>query len=202
MQKVDPHTVVFVHLGNEVRRRDVEEVPSGERHEEGHVDAKGHQIREDATEQEGEGRQHSDQQRTPTLHLSVFNPPYLDYILEGRKTVESRFSVVRCAPYGRVDEGDLLLLKQSSGPIVGVCMVDRVWSYELEPSTFDEIRDTFAEMLCAEDPKFWDMRQRAQYATLMRISHATAINPVHCEKRDRRGWVILSSDLQQRELAL
>lgn len=136
------------------------------------------------------------------LHLSVFNPPYLDYILEGRKTVESRFSVVRCAPYGRVDEGDLLLLKQSSGPIVGVCMVDRVWSYELEPSTFDEIRDTFAKMLCAEDPKFWDTRQRAQYATLMRISHATAIDPVHCEKRDRRGWVILTSDLQQRELAL
>lgn len=134
------------------------------------------------------------------IHLSVFNPPYLDYILEGRKTVESRFSVVRCAPYGRVDEGDLLLLKQSSGPIVGVCMVDRVWSYELDPSTFDEIRDTFAETLCAEDPDFWNTRQGAQYATLMRVSHATAIEPIACEKRDRRGWVILGSTLRQEEL--
>lgn len=135
-------------------------------------------------------------------HLSVFNPPYLDYILEGRKTVESRFSVVRCAPYGRVSNGDLLLLKQSSGPIVGICIVDRVWSYELDTSTFDEIRDKFSTLLCAEDPEFWNSRKRAQYATLIRVGHAMAIAPVPCQKRDRRGWVVLNSDVRQQELEI
>lgn len=136
------------------------------------------------------------------IHLSIFNPPYLDYILEGKKTVESRFSIVRCAPYGRVDVDDLLLLKQSSGPIVGVCRVDRVWSYELDPLTFDEIRDKFSGMLCADGSNFWDSRKRAQYATLMRICDATKIKPIACEKRDRRGWVILGSSPKQQEFTL
>lgn len=136
------------------------------------------------------------------IHLCVFAPPYLDYILEGKKTVESRFSVVRCAPYGQVEVGDLLLLKQSAGPIVGVCLVDRVWSYELDPSTFDEIRKVFSQSLCAEDPTFWDVRQRAQYATLMRVSHATKLDPIACDKRDRRGWVVLKPRASQHALSL
>lgn len=136
------------------------------------------------------------------IHLSVFNSPYLDYILEGKKTVESRFSVVRCAPYGRVEEGDLLLLKESSGPVVGVCAVDRVWFYELDPATFEEIRETFSELLCADDADFWNSRRRAQYATLMQVAHAIRIDPIDCDKRDRRGWVVLDPQTKQQELHL
>ncbi len=135
------------------------------------------------------------------IHLAVFNPPYLDYILEGKKTVESRFSVVRCAPYGRVEKGDILALKQASGPIVGVCLVERVWFYHLEPDTWLDIKNRFAEMLCATDPEFWESRARAEYATLMRVGLPTAVDPIPCEKRDRRGWVILE-EARQKEFAL
>lgn len=40
------------------------------------------------------------------LHLAVFVEPYLGYILEGKKTVESRFGMRRSAPYGQVAAGD------------------------------------------------------------------------------------------------
>src|SRR4051794_33290108 len=63
-----------------------------------------------------------------SVHLGVFAQPYLDFVLAGRKTVESRFSSVRCAPYERVTKGDVLFLKAVSGPIVGICLVDHVWS--------------------------------------------------------------------------
>src|SRR5262245_24088979 len=66
-----------------------------------------------------------------SLHLGVFSEPYLRFILEGTKTVESRFSIKPCAPYRRVAEGDIILLKEVGGPVVGLCQVGSVWYYEL-----------------------------------------------------------------------
>lgn len=37
------------------------------------------------------------------------------------------------------------------------------------------------------------LRARTLYATLIELAVPTAIEPVVCEKRDRRGWVALRS---------
>lgn len=128
-----------------------------------------------------------------SLHLAVFVEPYLEYVLEGRKTVESRFSVARFPPYGRVGRGDLVLLKKSGGPVVGVCEIGAAWFYQLEPKSWSTIRLEFTRALCAEDPKFWQSRQGASYATLMYVSRVKRITPVSWPKRDRRGWVVLQA---------
>jgi hypothetical protein len=131
-------------------------------------------------------------ERSPfAVHLAVFNQPYLDFVLEGRKTVESRFSAVRCPPYQRVKTGDVLLLKPAGGPIVGLCLVQHVWFYSLDRTSWHDVRRTFARELCAQDPEFWQAREHAQFATLMRVTKPTTIQAVECEKRDRRGWVVL-----------
>src|SRR5712664_2231754 len=64
------------------------------------------------------------------MHLGVFAEPFLQFVLDGSKTIESRFSVNRCAPYRTVHAGDVLLLKQPSGPVVAVAEVAQVWYYE------------------------------------------------------------------------
>jgi dephospho-CoA kinase len=128
-----------------------------------------------------------------SLHLAVFVQPYLEYILDGRKTVESRFSAVRFPPYGRVSRGDLVLLKQSGGPVVGICEVGAAWFYQLEPESWSTIRLEFTRALCAEDPEFWKSRQGAAYATLMYVSRVKKISPIIWPKSDRRGWVVLQT---------
>lgn len=133
-----------------------------------------------------------------SVHLAVFVQPYLGYILEGKKTVESRFSVNRCAPYGRVKSGDVLLLKQTGGAILGVCQVSKAWTYHLDSKSWKEIRHDYTSALCAEDPGFWATRKNASYATLMRVRHVCSIEPIHIDKRDRRGWVVLD-DLKELE---
>ncbi len=130
-------------------------------------------------------------QETRSVHLAVFVEPYLRYILQGRKTVESRFSAVRCAPYGSVQTGDILLLKKAGGPVVGMCEVTQVWHYELDPASWQEIRRSFTAALCAQNPGFWKDRENAAFATLMRVGHVTPVAPLPCSKRDRRGWVVL-----------
>src|SRR2546425_6317559 len=73
------------------------------------------------------------------LHLAVLVEPYLQFILDGQKTVESRFSVHRCAPYQRVHRGDVVLLKQAGGPIVGLCQIANSWFYRLDPKSWQAI---------------------------------------------------------------
>lgn len=124
------------------------------------------------------------------IHLAIVLEPYLEFILDGSKSVESRFSRNGCAPYGRVAAGDIVLLKRSSGPVVGMCMVSDVWDYRLTPNTLSEIKDRFGSAICAQDG-FWEDRRDAAFATLMRIDGARPLPDLAVPKRDRRGWVVL-----------
>lgn len=127
--------------------------------------------------------------KKPTLHLAVCIEPYLSYILDGKKTVESRFSSVKCSPFQKVHEGDVILLKKAGGPVIGLCRVQAVSFYELDPDTFDTIRRKFSKAICADDMNFWEHRQRAAFATLISISNVQRLPPFSVGKRDRRGWV-------------
>ena len=133
---------------------------------------------------------------SPTgLHLAVFVEPYLQYVLDGRKTVESRFSLRRTAPFGKVAVGDTILLKRTGGPILGVCQVAQVWFYRLDPKSLSNLRKEFTQALCAQDPDFWDKRKKASFATLIRLSSVLSIEPVAFPKQDRRGWVVLRNPI-------
>ena len=127
----------------------------------------------------------------------VFVEPFLQYILDGKKTIETRFSAVRCAPYERAEQGDIILLKKSGGPIIGLCQIKSVSSYRLEKDAWKQIK-TFAKQICAEDPSFWEDRKRASYATLMHINNVAKISPLEITKRDRRGWVVLHEATRQK----
>ena len=125
------------------------------------------------------------------VHLAIFVEPFLTFILQGRKTIESRFSLVKCAPYDRVSSDDLILLKRAAGPVVGLCRVTSAWFYELDDNSLRQIRDRFASAICADD-HFWDARSACSYATLMTVSDPIEIPHFHVSKRDRRGWAIVN----------
>jgi hypothetical protein len=134
--------------------------------------------------------------RTVRIHLAVFQEPYLRYIIDGSKTIESRFSRNTCAPYGRVDTGDILLLKRSGGPVEALCRAADAWFYQLEPSSWSEIRHRFGKSLRVSD-EFLLSRAQACFATLIRIDEVYPVSPVSVNKRDRRGWVVLHDTLLQ-----
>ena len=53
-------------------------------------------------------------------HLAILAPGWIDPILDGAKTIKSRFTKVRCAPYGKVHAGDLIYMKERGGPVKGM----------------------------------------------------------------------------------
>lgn len=125
------------------------------------------------------------------LHLAILVEPYLQFILDGKKTIESRFSVNRCPPYKHIYKGDIILLKRSGGPIVGVCVAADTWFYHLDPQSWTMIKEKFSAAICAQGPDFWSAREAAAFATLIRIKQVKSIAPIHYVKRDRRGWIVL-----------
>jgi ASC-1-like (ASCH) protein len=58
-------------------------------------------------------------------HLVILKKPYLDAILSGKKKVESRFSKSRRNFLNSIKAGDLLFLKQSSGPVCATARVGK-----------------------------------------------------------------------------
>ena len=123
------------------------------------------------------------------VHLAVFVEPFLGAILDGRKTIESRFALHRCAPYRQVESGDVILLKRSGGPVVGVARSGRSDYFKLRPGDLDQIRLEHAEELFALDNEFWNSRADKRYATLIGLEDTARIDDMRVEKRDRRAWV-------------
>lgn len=84
------------------------------------------------------------------------------------------------------------MLKEVAGPICGLALAQRSWCYDLAAEPIESIRLRFGAGISAADD-FWVARKDALYATLIELAVPTAIEPVVCEKRDRRGWVALRS---------
>ena len=132
---------------------------------------------------------------TRSYHLAVMSEPYLGWILDGTKRVESRFSRYRIAPYEQVAREDVLLFKRVSGPIVGVGRVAKCQFLEVDRTAIRRLRNDFSERLRASDPAFWRCRSSARYVSLIWVTDVYPLSPVRCSKKDRRPWVVLSEPL-------
>ena len=125
------------------------------------------------------------------LHVAVMREPFLSLLLDGTKTVESRFSVNRIPPYNQVEVGDVLVLKEASGPLSGLALVKAVHYFELDENVLGELRAKYALQIAATEDSFWRERANKNYATLIEVANPARISQVDVAKRDRRGWAPL-----------
>jgi ASC-1-like (ASCH) protein len=127
------------------------------------------------------------------IHVAIMREPYLSYILDGSKTIESRFTKNKCAPYQAIKTGDMIYFKKSGGKIVAIAMVSSVKFYVLSPGTIDRIFDEFGQQLRITG-EFVDQKRDSKYCTLAWITGVKKIDPpISFEKRDQRAWIIFKS---------
>lgn len=123
------------------------------------------------------------------VHLAIFVEPYLTAVLEGKKTIESRFGITRRPPYNCIEVDDYILLKRSGGPIIGLAIAKATHFYQLSPTVLADLRRRYSRQLFAQDDLFWSQRADKHYATLIELDAAAQITPLSIDKRDRQGWV-------------
>ncbi len=127
-------------------------------------------------------------------HLAIFTGSVAQDILEGRKTIESRFSLKKIPPFGVIEVGDLVFIKPSGKKdVLGQFRVKKVISYEgLEVKDIEEISKRYEKEILA-DETFWQQHSEAKYGSLIFIGEVQSFltSPVKFEKKDLRGWVVL-----------
>lgn len=124
-------------------------------------------------------------------HIAIFVGDAIENIITGKKTVEGRFSYARYIPYGAIKKGDLILLKQSGGPIIGQVEVENVLYFDnLDGEKIGKLRREYGEEMVMND-LFWSDKQKSRYATIVFLTHPRRyLTPLSFHKHDRRAWVV------------
>ena len=130
-------------------------------------------------------------------HLVIVSKPYLTRILTGEKSIESRFSKVASVPHGAVFPDDVLLLKETSGPLRAIAVVSFVSTHgPLSPGQAQELMRRHQERLRL-DEGFVAAKRNSRYATLMQLDGVFETPALQISKRDRRPWVVLNVSAQR-----
>lgn len=127
-----------------------------------------------------------------TLHLGIFTEPCLTYMLEGKKTIESRFSKHKIAPYYQIKKEDIVLIKKSSGPVIGYFTIKDILFFDLKEVSIEEIRRKYQKELCVSN-EFWKEKQNSNYATLIFIDKITCFEPINVHKKGMQSWIVIQN---------
>lgn len=124
------------------------------------------------------------------IHLGIFTDPCLTYMLNGQKTIESRFSKNRIAPYEKITKDDIVLVKKSGGNIVAYFTIKEVLFFDLQDYAIENIKAKYNKELCVEDT-FWENKKDSHYATLIKIDKLVKLKPFPINKKGMQTWIIL-----------
>lgn len=122
-------------------------------------------------------------------HLAIFSQPIIKQIFKGKKTVETRFSKKRIAPFGAVSIGDIVYIKPPGEEVVGQFSVKKVIFFDgLDKNDWQFIKKQFGKQAFLPDG-----HQDARFATIILMDNIEQFitNPLKVEKKDLRGWMVL-----------
>lgn len=122
------------------------------------------------------------------LHLGIFTEPCLTYMLDGQKTIESRFSKNKIAPYEQIDVDDIVLVKKSGGDVLAFFTIKEVLFFDLEKIQISEIRKKYEKELCV-DEIFWKQKEKSRYGTLIIIEKIEKLKPFSISKKGMQTWI-------------
>lgn len=127
-------------------------------------------------------------------HVAIVTTHCLGAILDGRKTIESRLSSTRRAPFGAIRAGDRVWFKERGGEIGARARVQRVEFVEgLTPRGVARVRREYGQRIVAESG-YWGGKRGARYATLIFLAEVQPVSrgPALVRARgNRSAWFTL-----------
>lgn len=122
----------------------------------------------------------------------------INSILDGQKTIETRFSKHNIAPYGTVSVGDIVYLKPPGDEVMGQFVAKKVMYFEgMEPEDIQKIFEDWGEQIGInpklEDDEYFQQKKDSKFGTLIWVTQSERFitSPVKIKKSDQRGWLVL-----------
>lgn len=121
-------------------------------------------------------------------HLAIMKKGYIEKILSGEKSIESRFSVNRITPFHRIATGDKVYLQETGKQISASFTAGNVLFFsDLDEEKIGAIKKEYGQQICA-DEEFWESKKHAKYATLIFIEDPISEKPFKVHKSDRSAF--------------
>ena len=125
-------------------------------------------------------------------HLVILKKPYINAIIAGRKTIESRFYRTRHKWLTQIATGDKLFLKATSGPVMATASVASVKCFDnLTPKQIADLQKKYNKYILG-DEKYWQAKTNSRFGALTWLKDVRKITPRFIQKADWRAWVVLT----------
>lgn len=124
-------------------------------------------------------------------HIAILRQPFFDMILSGEKTIESRWSMHKVAPYNKVSVGDEILLKETGKNVTAIAKVKKVKFYELTPQKVEDIKLEYGKQIGIDKFENWQATLQKKYCTLIWLIDVKEIKPMKVQRSNGAGWILL-----------
>lgn len=129
------------------------------------------------------------------FHIAILHKKYYNLILSGKKTIESRFSFNKIAPYNKVKVGETIYLKESGKNITARAKVKDVKFFELNPEIVEDIRVKYGNNIGVADIDSWNKTKQKKFGTLVWLENVETINEIKINRSCGTAWFVLENDL-------
>ncbi len=135
-------------------------------------------------------------------HVAIMKKSWglLPKLLNGHKTIESRWLMNQSGPWGKVKEGELVYFKDAGEPIMARATVSHVLEFDgLNPQRLSDILDFYGEDdgIAAQDMPYYEALFRdKQYCVLVFLEDIQAVKPFHIDKSGfglQTAWLTVPS---------
>jgi ASC-1-like (ASCH) protein len=125
---------------------------------------------------------------------------FIDKILGGEKTIESRWSVSRRKPWDTVQKGDIIYFKNSGEPVTARACVERVIQFSaLTTASVKKILKKYGQkdgMTLRDTPLFFEKFKHANYCVLIFLKNSARVRPFTIDKKGfgaMAAWITVPS---------
>lgn len=132
-------------------------------------------------------------------HIAILRQPFFDMVLNGEKTIESRWSMNKIAPYKKVNIGDEILLKLTGQPVTATAKVQDVKYYQLTSDIVEDIRIKYGKQIGTDKFEDWQDTKQKKFCTLIWLKDVKKITPLVVPRSNGAGWIVLK-DFEQTQM--
>ena len=125
-------------------------------------------------------------------HLAILKQPFLNMILSGEKTIETRWSMHKIAPYNKLSIGDEILLKETSKDVIATAKVKDFKYFELTPKIADEIKQKYGKEIGVYKFENWENYRNKKYCTLIWLENVEKVKPFKVKRSNGAGWIVIN----------
>ena len=111
------------------------------------------------------------------IHVAILFRKYIEMILAGTKTVESRLTITPRPPYRTINPGEVIYFKASSGPFMASAVAAAVEFHDgLTPAKVAGLQKKWNPRVRGDD-EYWRWKRNSRYATFIELRGVRAIAP-------------------------